>query len=62
MSIIHVMSKPMLLQLIGRPMMPPYWGLGFQQCRYGYNNLTNLQRAVDQTLDYDIPLVSYIQL
>ncbi|KAK7100862.1 hypothetical protein V1264_023730 [Littorina saxatilis] len=42
-------------QMIGRPMMPPYWSLGFQLCRYGYNNLTNMQRAVEQTKSYDIP-------
>nr|KAG5709612.1 hypothetical protein BaRGS_001662 [Batillaria attramentaria] len=43
-------------QLIGRPVMPPYWALGFHLCRYGYNSLDNLKRAVDQTLTYDIPL------
>ncbi|XP_076463036.1 putative maltase-glucoamylase 2 [Babylonia areolata] len=43
-------------QLIGRPMMPPYWALGFQLCRYGYNSLANLQRAVNDTLKYNIPL------
>ncbi|XP_076463033.1 putative maltase-glucoamylase 2 [Babylonia areolata] len=43
-------------QLIGRPMMPPYWALGFQLCRYGYNSLANLQRAVNNTLKYNIPL------
>ncbi|KAL8616023.1 hypothetical protein ACOMHN_014985 [Nucella lapillus] len=50
----HVVQQ--YTQLVGRPMMPPYWALGFQLCRYGYNSLTNLQRAVDQTLRYDIPL------
>ncbi|KAK7501086.1 hypothetical protein BaRGS_00007571 [Batillaria attramentaria] len=43
-------------QLIGRPVMPPYWALGFQLCRYGYNSLDNLKRAVNETLAYDIPL------
>ncbi|KAL8616022.1 hypothetical protein ACOMHN_014984 [Nucella lapillus] len=50
----HVVQQ--YTKLVGRPMMPPYWALGFQLCRYGYNSLTNLQRAVDQTLRYDIPL------
>lgn len=40
---------------IGRPMMPPYWALGFQLCRYGYNNIGNLQAAVNRTLSANIP-------
>ncbi|KAK7100863.1 probable maltase-glucoamylase 2 [Littorina saxatilis] len=42
-------------QMIGRPVMPPYWSLGFQLCRYGYDNLSNLQRAVTETRNYSIP-------
>ncbi|OWF38082.1 sucrase-isomaltase, intestinal-like [Mizuhopecten yessoensis] len=40
---------------IGRPMMPPYWALGFQLCRYGYNNISNLQAAVERTVSAKIP-------
>lgn len=42
-------------QLIGRPYMPPYWALGFQLCRYGYNSLANLRRAVEETRAQNIP-------
>jgi alpha-glucosidase (family GH31 glycosyl hydrolase) len=38
--------------------MPPYWSLGFQLCRYGYNKLSNLKAAVDRTKQYNIPHVS----
>ncbi|XP_012944618.1 maltase-glucoamylase, intestinal [Aplysia californica] len=49
--------------LIGRPMMPPYWSLGFQQCRYGYNNIENLREAVETTKAYDIPHdVQYVDI
>ncbi|XP_063403845.1 maltase-glucoamylase-like [Mytilus trossulus] len=41
---------------IGLPFMPPYWSLGFQLCRYGYNNITNLKTAVDRTIAAKIPL------
>ncbi|KAL5015728.1 hypothetical protein ScPMuIL_005317, partial [Solemya velum] len=42
-------------KVIGRPYMPPYWALGFQMSRYGYNNIINLRGAVDRTKRADIP-------
>ncbi|XP_072225139.1 lysosomal alpha-glucosidase [Leuresthes tenuis] len=33
------------LQIIGYPMMPPYWSLGFHLCRWGYTT-TNATRSV----------------
>ncbi|XP_059166951.1 probable maltase-glucoamylase 2 [Physella acuta] len=49
--------------VIGRPMMPPYWSLGFQLCRYDYHNITNLQEAVDSTARYQIPHdVQYVDI
>jgi alpha-glucosidase (family GH31 glycosyl hydrolase) len=26
--------------------MPPYWALGFHQCRWGYNNLEEVKEVV----------------
>jgi alpha-glucosidase (family GH31 glycosyl hydrolase) len=40
---------------VGRAPMPPYWGLGFQLCRYGYDSIANMKAAVDRTRQYDIP-------
>ncbi|KAM6905326.1 lysosomal alpha-glucosidase [Xenentodon cancila] len=34
-------------QIIGYPMMPPYWSLGFHLCRWGYTT-TNVTRGVAQ--------------
>ena len=42
--------------VIGRPFMPPYWALGFQLCRYGYETLENMKAAMQRTLDAKIPL------
>ncbi|KAM4716626.1 lysosomal alpha-glucosidase [Anableps anableps] len=37
------------LQVIGYPMMPPYWSLGFHLCRWGYTT-TNATRSVAQRM------------
>jgi len=42
--------------VIGKPYMPPYWALGFQLCRYGYDTLDNMKAAMQRTLDGKIPL------
>jgi alpha-glucosidase (family GH31 glycosyl hydrolase) len=42
-------------EAVGRPFMPAYWTLGFQLCRYGYNNFGSLKGAVDRMRKYDIP-------
>ncbi|XP_038077866.1 sucrase-isomaltase, intestinal-like [Patiria miniata] len=43
-------------EAIGRPYMPPYWSLGFQLCRYGYNSLDRVKQVVAGMQKYDIPL------
>ncbi|ODM93071.1 Maltase-glucoamylase, intestinal [Orchesella cincta] len=42
-------------EAVGRPQLPPYWALGFQLCRYGYNNIANMKAAVDRTAAAGIP-------
>ncbi len=43
-------------EVIGRPHMPPYWALGFHQCRYGYNNL---QEVIDVVNNFHAKMVSH---
>jgi maltase-glucoamylase len=42
--------------VIGHPYMPPYWALGFQLCRYGYDTIENMKAAMQRTLNGNIPL------
>ncbi|CAB3369876.1 Hypothetical predicted protein [Cloeon dipterum] len=42
--------------LVGRSFLPPYWSLGFQLSRYGYNNLQNMKDAIARTKSCNIPL------
>ncbi|KAM9215962.1 maltase-glucoamylase [Dugong dugon] len=42
-------------ELIGRPVMVPYWALGFQLCRYGYENDTEISNLYDAMVAAQIP-------
>ncbi|PKK16894.1 maltase-glucoamylase, intestinal, partial [Columba livia] len=41
--------------LVGRPVMPPYWALGFQLCRYGYENDAEIATLVEDMKAAGIP-------
>ncbi|NXA42051.1 MGA protein, partial [Eudromia elegans] len=41
--------------LIGRPFLPPYWSLGFQLCRYGYSNDSEIAELVSEMKAAQIP-------
>ena len=34
-------------EVIGRPAMPPYWALGYHQCRWGYKDLQEVKDVVN---------------
>ena len=42
--------------VIGKPILQPYWSLGFHQCRYGYNNLGEVKDVVSNYIISKIPL------
>ncbi|XP_069474583.1 sucrase-isomaltase, intestinal [Ambystoma mexicanum] len=41
--------------LVGRPVMPAYWALGFQLCRYGYQNDTEVKQLYEEMKAANIP-------
>jgi len=43
--------------IIGLPVMPPYWSLGFQLCKYGYNSADNLKAVIARNRQLGIPYV-----
>ncbi|GMT14982.1 hypothetical protein PFISCL1PPCAC_6279 [Pristionchus fissidentatus] len=48
---------------IGRPMLPAYWALGYQMCRYGYKSLQDMKDRVAAVRSYNIPFdVAYADI
>ena len=45
-----------LHDVIGQPMLPPFWSLGFHQCRWGYHNTSEIETVMKKFLDYEIPV------
>ncbi|KAI8964588.1 glycoside hydrolase family 31 protein [Daldinia sp. FL1419] len=41
---------------VGLPAMQQYWTFGYHQCRWGYNNWTDLQNVIDNFAKSEIPL------
>lgn len=48
-----------VFQLVGRPVMPAYWSLGFQLCRYGYANDSEVAQVVEEMKAAGIPYVRW---
>jgi len=44
--------------MIGRPVLPAYWSLGFQLCRYGYSNDAEIANLYNDMKAAKIPYVS----
>jgi len=44
------------LEVVGYPFMPPYWGLGFHLCRWGYSSTTITRQVVENMTRARFPL------
>ena len=45
-----------LHSIYGHPTIPPFWGLGWHQCKWGYKNTAQLKQIRQKYSDNDIPL------
>lgn len=43
-------------RLVGFPYMPPYWALGWHQCRWGYEDIQQVRDVVSNYSHFGIPL------
>lgn len=44
--------------IIGRPMVPPYWSLGFHLCRFNYGSVNHTAEILENNLKAGLPIVS----
>uniref|UniRef100_F1KPW3 Maltase n=1 Tax=Ascaris suum TaxID=6253 RepID=F1KPW3_ASCSU len=42
--------------LVGKPAFPPYWGFGYQLCKYGYKSLAELKETISAVQEAGVPL------
>lgn len=42
--------------VVGMPAMPPYWGLGFHLCRFGYKTLNRTRYIMEMNIKAGVPL------
>uniref|UniRef100_A0A8R1XWR3 P-type domain-containing protein n=1 Tax=Onchocerca volvulus TaxID=6282 RepID=A0A8R1XWR3_ONCVO len=51
------------LEYIGRPVLPAYFALGFQFCRYGFKNLIEVKKTIEKIQNASIPIdVAYADI
>jgi alpha-glucosidase (family GH31 glycosyl hydrolase) len=50
----HVIQK--YHTLIGKPYLPPFWALGYHQCRWGYTTIQKMQTVITSFKDLNWPI------
>ena len=48
-----------LHDIIGHPTLPPYWSLGYHQCRYGYHSTQEIRDIYENFIAYELPIDTF---
>ena len=48
-----------LHDIIGHPMLPPYWSVGYHQCRYGYHNDQEIRDVYENFVANQLPIDTF---
>ena len=48
-----------LHDIIGHPTLPPFWSLGFHQCRWGYKNTKDIRDIYENYVANEIPIDTF---
>lgn len=46
--------------IVGKPFLPPYWSLGYHQCKFGYNSLSRTQEVRTNEIRYRLHGVLFL--
>ena len=45
--------------IIGHPMLPPFWSLGFHQCKWGYKSTDNIREVYENYISNELPIDTF---
>ena len=48
-----------LHDIIGQPIMPPFWSFGFHLCKWGYKNTKEIRDIYNKFFDNDLPIDTF---
>ena len=48
-----------LHDIIGHPTLPPFWSLGFHQCKYGYKNTKEIRDVYESFMANELPIDTF---